>query len=138
MKPSLNKIENLKNLYFHNLNLNYSLREIENIFLELLLYKKQWKKVDFLLNQNQLLKDKEIAFMQLALQKLKKNIPVQHIIGYVYFNELIFAFSIAVLIASLDISIPVHLALENIFFKANMIQPEPVPMSNIAVGELFK
>ena len=74
MIPSLNKIEKLKNLYFQNLNLKYSLREIENIFLELLLYKKQWKKVDFLLNQNQLLKDKEIAFMQLALQKLKKNI----------------------------------------------------------------
>ena len=36
-------------------------------------------------------------------------------------NELIFAFSIAVLIASLDISNPVHLALENIFFKANII-----------------
>ena len=75
MKPSLNKIEKLKNLYFQNLNLKYSLKEIENIFLELLLFKKQWKKVDLLLHQNQLLNDKEIAFMQLALQKLKKNIP---------------------------------------------------------------
>ena len=88
MKPYLNKIENLKNLYFQNLKLIYSLREIENIFLDLLLFKKQWKKVDLLLNKNQLLNNQEVTFMQLALQKLKKNIPVQHIIGHVIFNEL--------------------------------------------------
>ena len=88
MKPYFNKIENLKNLYFQNLKLIYSLREIENIFLDLLLFKKQWKKVDLLLNKNQLLNNHDVSFMQLALQKLKKNIPVQHIIGQVIFNEL--------------------------------------------------
>ena len=88
MKSSLYKIENLKKLYFENLNLKYSLREIENIFLELILFKKQWEKVEYLLHKNQLLNDEEITFMQLALQKLKKNIPVQHNIGHVIFNEL--------------------------------------------------
>ena len=88
MRPYLNKIENLKNLYFKNLKLIYSLREIENIFLDLLLFKKKWKKVDLLLNKNQLLNNQEVTFMKLALQKLKKNIPVQHIIGHVIFNEL--------------------------------------------------
>ena len=109
MNPSLNKIEKLKNLYFQNLNLKYSLREIENIFLELLLFKKQWKKVDLLLHQNQLLNDKEIAFMQLALQKLKKNIPVQHIIGHVYFSNLTIKVNSHVLIPRPETEELVHL-----------------------------
>jgi release factor glutamine methyltransferase len=109
LKPSLNKIEKFKNLYFQNLNLKYTLREIENIFLELLLFKKQWKKVDFLLHQNQLLTEVEIAFMQLALQKLKNNIPVQHIIGHVYFNELTIKVNSDVLIPRPETEELVHL-----------------------------
>lgn len=103
------KIENLKKLYFENLNLKYSLREIENIFLELILFKKQWEKVEYLLHKNQLLNDEEITFMQLALQKLKKNIPVQHIIGHVIFNELTIKVNTHVLIPRVETEELVHL-----------------------------
>ena len=109
MKSSLNKIENLKKLYFKNLNLKFSLREIENIFLELILFKKQWKKVEYLIHKNQLLNDEEITFMQLALQKLKKNIPVQHIIGHVIFNELTIKVNTHVLIPRVETEELVHL-----------------------------
>lgn len=105
----MNKIENLKKLYFKNLNLKYSLREIENIFLELILFKKQWEKVEYLLHKNQLLNDEEITFMQLALQKLKKNIPVQHIIGHVIFNELTIKVNTHVLIPRVETEELVHL-----------------------------
>ncbi len=128
MKPSLNKIENLENLYFHNLNLNYSLREIENIFLDLLLFIKQWEKVDFLLNKTQLLKDKEIAFMQLALQKLKKNIPVQHIIGHVIFNELTINVNSNVLIPRPETEELVHL-----IYKTNL-NKSPSRILDIGTG----
>lgn len=103
------KIENLKKLYFKNLNLKYSLREIENIFLELILFKKQWEKVEYLLHKNQLLNDEEITFMQFALQKLKKNIPVQHIIGHVIFNELTIKVNTHVLIPRVETEELVHL-----------------------------
>ena len=103
------KIKNLKKLYFKNLNLKYSLREIENIFLELILFKKQWEKVEYLLHKNQLLNDEEITFMQLALQKLKKNIPVQHIIGHVIFNELTIKVNTHVLIPRVETEELVHL-----------------------------
>ena len=103
------KIENLKKLYFENLNLKYSLREIENIFLELILFKKQWEKVEYLIHKNQLLNDEEITFMQLALQKLKKNIPVQHIIGHVIFNELTIKVNTHVLIPRVETEELVHL-----------------------------
>lgn len=109
MKSSLYKIENLKKLYFKNLNLKFSLREIENIFLELILFKKQWKKVEYLIHKNQLLNDEEITFMQLALQKLKKNIPVQHIIGHVIFNELTIKVNTHVLIPRVETEELVHL-----------------------------
>ena len=109
MKSSLYKIENLKKLYFENLNLKYSLREIENIFLELILFKKQWEKVEYLLHKNQLLNDEEITFMQFALQKLKKNIPVQHIIGHVIFNELTIKVNTHVLIPRVETEELVHL-----------------------------
>jgi len=105
----LYKIENLKKLYFKNLNLKYSLREIENIFLELILFKKQWEKVEYLLHKNQLLNDEEITFMQFALQKLKKNIPVQHIIGHVIFNELTIKVNTHVLIPRVETEELVHL-----------------------------
>ncbi len=109
MKSSLYKIKNLKKLYFKNLNLKYSLREIENIFLELILFKKQWEKVEYLLHKNQLLNDEEITFMQFALQKLKKNIPVQHIIGHVIFNELTIKVNTHVLIPRVETEELVHL-----------------------------
>tara|TARA_A100001015_G_C15042132_1_gene740455 strand:- start:531 stop:1385 length:855 start_codon:yes stop_codon:yes gene_type:complete len=105
----LYKIKNLKKLYFKNLNLKYSLREIENIFLELILFKKQWEKVEYLLHKNQLLNDEEITFMQFALQKLKKNIPVQHIIGHVIFNELTIKVNTHVLIPRVETEELVHL-----------------------------
>ena len=103
------KIENLKKLYFENLYLKYSLKEIENIFLELILFKKQWEKVEYLLHKNQLLNDEEITFMQFALQKLKKNIPVQHIIGHVIFNELTIKVNTHVLIPRVETEELVHL-----------------------------
>ena len=109
MKSSLYKIKNLKKLYFKNLNLKFSLREIENIFLELILFKKQWEKVEYLLQKNQLLNDEEITFMQFALQKLKKNIPVQHIIGHVIFNELTIKVNTHVLIPRVETEELVHL-----------------------------
>ena len=98
MKLPLSKIENLKNIYSQQLNNQYSLREIDNIFFELLLYIKHWKKVDYLLHKNKILEAKEITFMQRALQNLKKNIPVQHIIGHVVFNDLIIKVNSNVLI----------------------------------------
>ena len=53
-------------------------------------------------------------------------------------KELMFAFSLAIKIASLEIYNQVHKELENIFFNANIMHPDPVPISNILEGDLFK
>tara|TARA_B100000767_G_C19431380_1_gene396060 strand:+ start:257 stop:415 length:159 start_codon:yes stop_codon:yes gene_type:complete len=45
------------------------------------------------------------------------------------------ALPLAVSMASFEISIAVQLVLENIFFKAIIIHPDPVPTSNISFKE---
>ena len=81
-------IASFKKQYLYELVDIYPQREIENIYLELVLEIKKWNKIDFLLHENIYLIEAEVLFLQEALKKLKQNIPLQHIIGYVTFHDL--------------------------------------------------
>ena len=81
-------IASLKKQYLYELTDIYPQREIENIYLELVLEIKKWNKIDFLLHENIYLIEAEVLFLKDALKKLKQNIPLQHIIGYVTFHDL--------------------------------------------------
>ena len=81
-------ISSLKKQYLYELVDIYPQREIENIYLELILEIKKWNKIDFLLHENIYLIEAEVLFLKDALEKLKQNIPLQHIIGYVNFHDI--------------------------------------------------
>ena len=83
-----NTIESYEIQYLSELDSIYPRREIKNIFLELLLYIKRWNKIDYLLNKNKILEKNEIQFLSESLRKLKNHIPLQHIIGHVFFCDL--------------------------------------------------
>ena len=83
-----NTIESYEIKYLSELDSIYPRREIKNIFLELLLYIKRWNKIDYLLNKNKILEKNEIQFLSESLRKLKNHIPLQHIIGHVFFCNL--------------------------------------------------
>ena len=68
-----------KEIFLDSLKENFTLREIENIFFELLFFKMKWERVDYLLNKNQKLIPGEVSFFENSLEKLSKNIPVQYI-----------------------------------------------------------
>ena len=83
-----NTIESYEIQYLSELDSIYPRREIKNIFLELLLYIKRWNKIDYLLNKNKILEKNVIQFLSESLRKLKNHIPLQHIIGHVFFCDL--------------------------------------------------
>ena len=102
-----------KEIFLDSLKENLPSREIENIFFELLFFKMNWKRVDYLLNKNQKLSPKEVSFFENCLEKLSKNIPVQYITGQANFCNLLMKVNPNVLIPRPETQELVHLILNN-------------------------
>ena len=102
-----------KEIFLDSLKENLPSREIENIFFELLFFKMNWERVDYLLNKNQKLSQKEVSFFKNCLEKINKNIPVQYITGQAYFSNLLIKVNPNVLIPRPETEELVHLILNN-------------------------
>ena len=102
-----------KEIFLDSLKENLPSREIENIFFELLFFKMNWKRVDYLLNKNQKLSQKEVSFFKNCLEKINKNTPVQYITGQVNFCNLLIKVNPNVLIPRPETEELVHLILNN-------------------------
>jgi release factor glutamine methyltransferase len=102
-----------KEIFLDSLKENFPSREIENIFFELLFFKKKWERVDYSLNKNQKLTPKEVSFFENSLEKLNKNIPVQYITGQANFCNLLIKVNPNVLIPRPETEELVHLILNN-------------------------
>jgi release factor glutamine methyltransferase len=102
-----------KEIFLDSLKENFSSREIENIFFELLFFKMKWERVDYLLNKTQKLSPEEVYFFENSLEKLSKNIPVQYITGQVNFCNLLIKVNPKVLIPRPETEELVHLVLNN-------------------------
>lgn len=102
-----------KEIFLDSLKENLPSREIENIFFELLFFKMNWERVDYLLNKNQKLSPKEVSFFKNCLEKINKNIPVQYITGQVNFCNLLIKVNPNVLIPRPETEELVHLILNN-------------------------
>ena len=100
-----------KEIFLDSLKENLPSREIENIFFELLFFKMNWERVDYLLNKNQKLSQKEVSFFKNCLEKINKNIPVQYIIGQANFCNLLIKVNPNVLIPRPETEELVHLIL---------------------------
>ena len=102
-----------KEIFLDSLKENLPTREIENIFFELLFFKMNWERVDYLLNKNQKLSQKEVSFFKNCLEKINKNTPVQYITGQVNFCNLLIKVNPNVLIPRPETEELVHLILNN-------------------------
>ena len=102
-----------KEIFLDSLKENLPSREIENIFFELLFFKMNWERVDYLLNKNQKLSQKEVSFFKNCLEKIDKNIPVQYITGQSNFCNLLIKVNPNVLIPRPETEELVHLILNN-------------------------
>jgi release factor glutamine methyltransferase len=102
-----------KDFFLESLKENLSAREIENIFFELLFFKMKWERVDYLLNKNQKLEPSEVSFFEDSLNKLSRNIPVQHITGQTFFCDLLIHVHSKVLIPRPETQELVHLVLND-------------------------
>lgn len=85
-----------KKLFAEELADLYEKREVESIF-ELIFESFQWSKVDFLLNLNTEIK-KEADALNSILEALKKEQPIQYILGYAHFDDLVIPVKPGVLI----------------------------------------
>jgi release factor glutamine methyltransferase len=109
----MNNFNQCKEIFLNSLKENFDSREIENIFFELLFFKMNWERVDYLLNKNQKLSQKEVSFFKNCLEKINKNIPVQYITGQVNFCNLLIKVNANVLIPRPETEELVHLILNN-------------------------
>jgi release factor glutamine methyltransferase len=84
------KVTSLKNIFKIHLKNLYPISEIENFFFQLIEHKIGLKRIDLALDPNQeLTSDNELYFSD-ALTQLKKEIPLQYIIGETEFYGLPF------------------------------------------------
>ena len=109
----MNNFNQCKELFLDSLKENLSSREIENIFFELLFFKMNWERVDYLINKNQKLSSREISFFKNSLEKLSKNVPVQYITEQVFFCDLLIKVNPSVLIPRPETQELVHLILKD-------------------------
>jgi len=73
----------------------------------------KWERVDYLLNKNQKLEPSEVSFFKNSLNKLSRNIPVQHITGQTFFCDLLIHVHSKVLIPRPETQELVHLVLND-------------------------
>ena len=109
----MNNFNQCKEIFLDSLKENFSSREIENIFFELLFFKMKWERVDYLLNKNQKPSPKEVSFLENSLEKLSKNIPLQYITGQTIFCNLLIKVNPKVLIPRPETEELVNLILNN-------------------------
>lgn len=87
-----------KKHFFEALSVTYPESEIHSFFYILMKYKLRVSRVDLALNQTVLLKDSEVIFFKKSLEQLKKEVPIQYIIGETEFYGLTFKVNKHVLI----------------------------------------
>jgi len=90
-------LEAKKNLEKH-LSKIYSAKECERIFFILLEHHSGYSSTDFFADKNIMLTPDEAEWMNESVARLKKNEPVQYVVGHVYFCELKIKVNPAVLI----------------------------------------
>ena len=66
----------------------YSSREVDAIFYVLIDFLKQWTKVDYTLNKNEVASNEDFQFLMNSLKTLAKGSPVQHITNRVDFYDM--------------------------------------------------
>tara|TARA_B100001758_G_C18415322_1_gene619077 strand:+ start:5011 stop:5859 length:849 start_codon:yes stop_codon:yes gene_type:complete len=66
----------------------YPINELDRIFFLILDYKLGWKKIDYILNRDKLSNAELLQFIDRVIPELKKNKPIQHILGCVSFYGL--------------------------------------------------
>ena len=80
----------LKKLFQHELSLTYPKTEIDAFFFLLMEEKLGLQRIDIALKPNFLIPKKELSFLNEALQRLKKEEPIQYILGKTEFYGLPF------------------------------------------------
>ena len=83
-------IKSIQNLFKEELKAIYHQREIENIIYILLEHLLNYSKIEIQLNKNEKIKQNIFEKITLALNNLKKSVPIQYIIGETEFYDLIF------------------------------------------------
>ena len=66
----------------------YSSREVDAIFYVLIDFLKQWTKVDYTLNKNEVASNEDFQFLMNSLKTIAKGSPVQHITNRVDFYDM--------------------------------------------------
>ncbi len=92
------KILDFKKTFIAKLNSIYDEMEVESFFYMILEHKKKLNRVDLALNQNLTLSVSEIEVFELIMNQLKKEIPIQYLLGEAHFFGLVFEVNSAVLI----------------------------------------
>lgn len=86
----MNTLKQLKESYSNSLKEVYPPEEIQSFIQLLSKHLLGWSAVNTILHQNEILKPKDIYFFQVALDRLKKQEPIQYIIGETAFYGLTF------------------------------------------------
>ena len=78
----------IKKYLFKSLKDLYPSSEIDHIFFLILFKVMKWKKIDFILNKHEIPEEELLNYLNQVIPKLKQNIPIQHILGFVSFYDL--------------------------------------------------
>ncbi len=81
----MKKIKDIEQFFLSELGSYYIKEEVKSFVLLLLNHLRDYDRKDIIIKENELLKDEEILYLKDALLRLKKNEPIQYIIGYTEF-----------------------------------------------------
>mgnify|MGYP006097982515 CR=1 FL=1 len=85
---NINSYSAAKNDFSKSLKGVYPSNEIDNFFFLILHKQLKWKRIDFTLNRNKIPSSEFLVFLDEVISQLKINVPIQHILGFVYFYDL--------------------------------------------------
>lgn len=85
---NINSYSAAKNDFSKSLKGVYPSNEIDNFFFLILHKQLKWKRIDFALNRNKIPSSEFLVFLDEVISQLKINVPIQHILGFVYFYDL--------------------------------------------------
>ena len=83
----MKNFEQLKKHFIDSLKDQYKLREINSFFFLLLENVKKWNRIDFNLQRLLVVDQEEELIFQNAIHSLKEEVPIQYIIGSVFFYD---------------------------------------------------